>query len=679
MGFLYPLFFLAAATLAIPVIIHLFNLRRYKTVLFPHTRFLKNIQLRSRRQSQVRYKWLLALRLLLLAALILAFAQPFFSGSNKARTAGGLQVIYLDNSASMSVRKGARSLLEIARDAARKQVESAPAGTRFLLLTNDKPISYEPLPADKVLTALNHIDGSPAVRTNTQQLALVQSILQSGNATTADVYYYSDFQRNAFVARPDAALLKGITLHAIAVQAPAPANIYIDTAYLTTPALQSGQPAQLIVRSSLVGKAPAETPVLQLNINGQVKSAASLVFNEQKVSIDTLGFSVNDAGWQHITLSINDAAVRFDDTFRIAARSAPSLSVLLLNEGATNPYIQAAFRSYSGFRLVQEDAGNAPADWKDYNLVIFNGITRLDEATGKRIGEALQKGQSICIFPGRTRDMEGLNTALRYTGDIRFTGVDTAAQAATTLQQGSDLVKDLFERIPDNVQLPVANWHYLLQSGLTANRQAVLSFRNGDPFFAKYTPSRGALYLCATSADLEGGNFPSSYFFVPFLYQMAMQGTTGNIYALTVGARQSAFLPVVNAGERNMIHLYGTGVDIIPPQRAAAGGVDVFVDAAVQQPAFYRLAAAGGDSAVIALNAGRAESLLETWDIKVLKKEWAGKEATWQTADEYSAVAGRSTGAFPLWKVCVILALLLLAAETWLLANQRSTKTAPTT
>src|ERR1700745_808044 len=66
-GFLYPAFLIAGLTLAVPLLIHLFNLRRYKTVFFPHTRFLRNIQLRSRRSSEVRYKWLLGLRLVFLA------------------------------------------------------------------------------------------------------------------------------------------------------------------------------------------------------------------------------------------------------------------------------------------------------------------------------------------------------------------------------------------------------------------------------------------------------------------------------------------------------------------------------------------------------------------------------------------------------------------------------------
>ncbi len=683
MGFLYPIFLAAAITLAIPLLIHLFNLRRYKTVFFPHTRFLRDIQLRSRRSSEVRYKWLLALRMLFLASLIAAFAQPLFRQEKAATTERALQAIYIDNNPAMSLKKGARSGLDIAIDAARRQVAAAPAGARFLLLTNDKPFSYEPLPAEKINAALNGIAVGPAGKSSAQIFSTLKSLMQSEHVAAADLFYYSDFSRGSFPARPDAGTMKGITLHAVSVQPAQRANVYIDTAYLGSPVLQTGQSNALIVRSRAVlpqkgaaRDAESASPVMQLSINGQVKSAASLSFDAAGISVDTLAFSVSDAGWQRITLAVADAALRFDDTFRVAARSAPGLSVLVLNESAPSPYIQAAFRSYAGFTVRTDGVRSSPADWKPYNLIILNGITGLPDAVGRQLRDALAMGQSVCIFPGKTRNVDGLNAALRYAGDIRISGFDTAAQPATNLQSGADLVRDIFEGIPPNVQLPVATWHYAIQSGLSAGGQSVLTFRNGDPLLARYTPSKGALYLCATSADIEGGNFPASYFFVPFLYQMAAQSRGGDVYALTAGRQQAAFLPIRNSGERNMVHLYGPGLDAIPPQRASGGGVDVFVDAVAQAPGFYRLAAPSGDSAVIALNGTRAYSGLDLWDMAALRREWPDKKATWQTPESAAATAsGRDRAELPLWKVCAILALLLTAAETALLASRRDTST----
>lgn len=680
MSFLFPFFLLAGLALAIPVLIHLFNLRRYKTVYFPHTRFLKSIQLQSQKQSRLRYKWLLAARLLFLAMLVLAFAQPFFNTASDGKTDNSLQVIYIDNSYSMSVKLGARSLLDVAKETARKQVQQSPPGARFLLLTNDKPPGYQPQPADKVLAAISAIDISAQPASAQKLLGTVQQIRRSEATEGASVYYYSDFQRNTFTGLQQNELLRDVQFYGVPIQAATVQNVFIDTAFLTMPVLQVGEGNQLIVRSRAVGKQPAEAPVLQLRINGQVKSAATLRFDEKGESTDTLGLQVNETGWQQMQLTITDAAVQFDDTFRVSARSIPGLSILVLNEGQPNPYIQAAFRSYSGFRVTQEDVNNAPANWQEYNLVILNGVTDISANLGKQIAAAQQQGLSVCIFPARTRNYAALNEGLKQIADISITGIDTAAQTVSTLQQGSALVKDLFERVPDNIQLPQANWHYTIRAGLAANQQSIMSFRNGDPFLAQYTPARGRLYIAATSADIESGNFPGSYYFVPFLYQMAAQSQGSSVYALAAGSRQPAYLPLDATGERNMVHVYGPGIDAIPPQQPEGAGVNVYIDQAVQQPGFYTLAAATGDTAIVPLNTARAESALELWQPAELKKQWQGDNITWLDADAAAAGGdGPTRGGFPLWKVCAILALIMLAIETWMLAAGLRKPTAATT
>lgn len=636
---------------------------------FPDTRFLKNIQLKSQKQSQLKYKWLLALRLLFLASLILAFAQPFFNTGKKG-SGNRLQVIYLDNSGSMSVKNGVRTLFETARDAARKQVQHAAADTRFVLITNDNPVNSQPQPADKILAELNTIDISVNGKTAAQLLARVHAIMQNESMPNADVYYYSDFQQNSFPVKTDENLLKGICFYGIPVQADAAQNIYIDTAYMDVPVLQTGTTNKLIVNIHSAGAAPKDAPVLQLSVNGQVKSASAIRFNDKNESVDTLSFSVNDAGWQHIVLTINDASVRFDDTFRIAAKSSPNLAVLVMNEGKPNPYIQAAFRAYNGFQLTQTGFNTNVSDWKQYSLVIFNGITHLNAVMGKAISSALQQGQTICLFPARTANIAALNEGLQQIADIHISAIDTVSQAATTLQEGSVLVKDLFEHIPDNVQLPVANWHYVLEAGLSANQQSILSFRNGSPLFAVYTPFRSPMYIAASAADLESGNFAGSYFFVPFLYQMAMQSGGGNVYAINAGKNQPVLIPFENAGERNMIHIYGKGTDAIPPQRPAGNGVEVFAGSTGLQAGFYSMSAAGTDTTQIALNIDRHESDLATWDMDNLRYQWKGKGIYWLGLENNGNTVATSTlWSFPLWKVCAILALLMLAAETYVLTG----------
>lgn len=671
MSFLYPLFLLAGLSIAVPVLIHLFNLRRYRTVYFPNIRFLKDVSLHSKKQSQVRYKWLLFLRILFLVFLILAFTQPFFNKNTPEKTSGNLQVIYLDNSSSMSLKQGTRSLLDMAKEKARRQLEGAGSESRFILLTNDKPASFVPVPAEKVLNLLPAITTSAASQSASKVFTTVRSLVQSESAPGADIYFYSDFQRNHFPQNPDKESLKNIHFYGIPIRADEASNIFIDTAFFAEPRLQAGAENRLIVQAKFSGKPPKESPVLQLSVNGQVKNAASLDFKGHSERTDTLGFQVNDAGWQELTLTVNDAGIRFDDTFRIAAKTGSGLSVLILNEAQPNPYLQAAFRSYSGFRMNQKNIGE-DAEWDVQNLIILNGITDFSNELVKKTSEALQRGQSICIFPGKTTHIASLNAGLEKIAGIQITGIDTIAQNATSFQQGSPLVRELFERIPENVELPLANWHYQIRAELDANQQSVLSFRNGDPLLAQFSPSRGKLYLLSTASDIEAGNFAGSYFFVPFLYQMTAQSKSNEIFALTSGSEQPVYIPMPSVNERNMIHVYGSGLDLIPPQRTEGGGVQVFLQSVLHQPGFYTLASAGSDSVKLALNSDRSESRLEMWDLNQLKKQWNGNHISW--IDPENTITGTQSPAFPLWKICVFLALALLAAETFWITKRNTVK-----
>lgn len=667
-SFLFPLFLVAGLTVAIPVAIHLFNLRRYKTVYFPHSRFLRTVQLHSRKQSQVKYKWLLACRIAFLLFVVLAFAQPFFTNSHHTKNKR-LQIVYIDNSASMTLQKGTRTLLDIALDTARKQIANTP-NAQFVILSNDNIASYQPSSSEKALAALSNIYPNSLRLSSEQVISRVQQLLQNESTEGADLYFYSDFQKNSF---PSNVSIANSSIHffGVPIQNTEVANISIDTAYLAQPRLQTNQPNQIVVICHKMGKDKSEMPVLQLNINNQPRSATTLHFDADGLSRDTLSFQVNTTGWQQLLLTLNDASIRYDDTFRIAARSASHLSVLVLNEHQVNPFILAGFKAYSGFQADQHNIDD-DIDWKPYNLVVLNGISGFTDGLTKRIASSLQQGQSICIFPSKVSDLTSLNNGLQKFAGIHIDQLDTSIQQATGLQQGSDLVRDLFDRIPPDVQLPQAVWHYKISAGLTANQQSILSFRNGDPLLAQYTPNIGKLYFFSSGLDEASGNFSSSYFFVPFLYQMASLATSADVYALRADQQQPIFISLQQKDERNMVHLIGNGIDIIPPQRPSGAGLQIFVGQVLHRSGFYSLTSKSNDTILIALNQNPAESQLSFWSISELQSQWKDAHIHW-LANQNTSVQGNAEGSFPLWKVCIILALLMLAAETYVLTSSSRT------
>lgn len=658
---------MAASALAIPILIHLFNLRRYKTVYFPHSRFLRDIQLHSQKQSKLQYKWLLLTRLLFLAFLVLAFAQPFMATDSNNRD-NKLRVLYIDNSMSMSAGKSQRNLLEVAKENARRLV-TAHEGS-FLVFSNDAPVSYEAMSKQAALNAIDHIQLSATRHDAEQIFQMIEGLTQDKG--DIDLYYLSDFQLNQFDPSKSKTISERLHFNGVQISAAGqPTNVYIDTAFLEYPSLQNGKQNKLIVRSRYSGDAPKENPILQLILDGSVKGAASLDFRSAKERLDTLSFETNGSGWHRISLSLNDLSTHFDDTLLIAAKSASDLSILLAEEGTPNVFVQAALRSYLGFKIRETGVAVLPEDRNNFNLILLSDINQLSGTLASQLKAALDAGVNVCLLPGPQINPQEMSAAIKPLAAVEWLPADTSAQTASELRQEHPMIRDLFDRIPDNVQLPFVRMHYPLRASVNTDAQSIISFRNGDPFFAAYPSGNAHLFICATPADPAYGNFQNSYFFVPFLYQMASLSQSGDIYSVFANQSSSLFVPVQQANAAKLFHLKGENTDLIPAQRAQGRGTLIDVGPVLTRPGFYALSNESGDSCLIGANLSRKESELNYWKLSELKNNWSRKGDSWQSADtENIAVSKSALSSFPLWKLCSILALGMLGLEVYLLSRK---------
>ena len=97
-----PLFLIGLVAVAIPVIVHLFNFRRYKKVYFSNVERLEQLQSETRRQSTLRQLLIMFARILAIVFLVLAFARPVIPNRNSAMRSGSNDIsIFIDNSFSM--------------------------------------------------------------------------------------------------------------------------------------------------------------------------------------------------------------------------------------------------------------------------------------------------------------------------------------------------------------------------------------------------------------------------------------------------------------------------------------------------------------------------------------------------------------------------------------------------
>ena len=94
MQFLSPLFLIGLAAVAIPVVVHLFNFRRYKKVYFSNVELLQHLQTETRKQSRLKQWLVLALRIGCIIFIVLAFAQPIIP-TDKSKTIATYMITHL--------------------------------------------------------------------------------------------------------------------------------------------------------------------------------------------------------------------------------------------------------------------------------------------------------------------------------------------------------------------------------------------------------------------------------------------------------------------------------------------------------------------------------------------------------------------------------------------------------
>jgi hypothetical protein len=130
MSFLTPLFFLGAAALAAPILVHLVRRTRARRIQFPALVFVRQVPQRTIRRRTLHNLLLLLIRCLAILLIVIAFTRPFFSNKSAAKTTAGAgaTVILIDDSLSMrrdQLFGDAQSKAESATDGARTDEQIA--------------------------------------------------------------------------------------------------------------------------------------------------------------------------------------------------------------------------------------------------------------------------------------------------------------------------------------------------------------------------------------------------------------------------------------------------------------------------------------------------------------------------------------------------------------------------
>ncbi|WP_443943789.1 BatA domain-containing protein [Pedobacter sp. AW1-32] len=676
MNFLYPGFLFALFSVAIPIIIHLFNFRKFKKVYFSNVQFLKDVE--QQRSSKEKLKNLLILlsRILALAFLVLAFAQPYVPvNTQKTVQLSNSASIYIDNSFSMETVNQDGTLLDDAKRRAKELVNTFGINDRFQLLTNDFDGKQQRLlNKDEFFKALDEVSISPVIR-DLQQIINRQQGILSGSVNKY-AFLISDFQNNMAVKNV-LQTRKDIQFSFLKLNATPLANVAVDSVWMLSPSHQPGAAERLVVQLKNYSQEAAKNIPVKLIINNQQKGLSSVNIAAGKSFADTLNFSGLQPGWQKGMISIKDFPVTFDDSLAFSFKVDKSLAVLSINGANAGNYIRALFAADPYYKLTENTETQINySGFGNYGLIVLNGLKNPSSGLAQQLKSYMNAGGSVVVFPDLDADIQTYNAFLSGLSLPAIEKLNTIPAKVEHIELQHPIFNAVFEEIPKNLDLPEVTRYFSFIERNTSTQENLLTLPTKKLFFAKYAFGNGAAYLSASGLNSADGNLARHSVFVPLMYKIALStGSDGALY-YTLGKANALQSQKVNTGKNQTLSLKAKNFEAIPELRQSNGKTLVYVADQIKNPGYYNLNLADSLLNVYSFNTGRSESDLHYLSKSELE-QLAGKSnlKIFDTdKDAVKLIAGTNKIGQTLWKLCLILSLVFIAAEILLIQFFNPTK-----
>lgn len=666
MHFLFPTFLIASLAIAIPILIHLFNFRRYKKVFFSNVAFLRSIQQASNSRRKINRWLVLAARCLAVLALVFAFAQPYFETNGKVQQGTNYSVIYLDNSFSMGNKASDGNLLEQGKETARQIVNGFGPDDKFQVITNDNEgFRQSWMNKDEAITSIDEKIISPQFKSMSMIFRAMQQGFKLTSSGKHNAYFISDFQKDA----SDLAAIRdtGIMVNLVPVSSTSMANVYIDTVYFKDQVSVPGVADRLIYKIKNDGSAfNTVKPVLKFN--GSAKPLPIVELAGGKGYVDTVSVLTTKSGFQSAELVINDAPITFDDNYFLTWNAVGKIRVLVINDGNQNRYLSSALQASGLFEVTDEEITRVNySRLGDYSLIIINEVKNVTSGLLDELTKALAGGANLAIFPG-IQSQTAINQ-LSSTFSLGTSGqMNIATQQVSSIDTKDYVFANVFEGRTNQLKLPVSQRNIDINVRSSKGAIPLLSYRSGKAFLVRYPRNGGQIFLCAAPLDPEYSDFvKNGEVLVPFLFKAGFSNIRKQL-AFTIGRNESFEVNQTKEGQDAVMKFTGPQT-FIPEQLRKGRKTLINTGKESILPGIYSLENAG----LYAFNYDRKESRMDFLTQEQLKSYESDHIKVWDQraqANLASIIREEDTG-LSLWRYLLVAALLLLLAETALLRSKQ--------
>lgn len=672
MQFVYPTFLFALTAIAIPIIIHLFHFRRYKKVVFSDLRFLKQVQEQNKSKQKLKDLLVLIARILAIIFLVLAFAQPYIPSVHSLALKGTKSIsIFIDNSFSMNNEGSEGNLLENAKNKARAIVNAYGADDQFQLLTHDFEGKHQRLvnKAD-ALTWIDEVKISPASVPLSNVMQRQKQALEKAGADTKLQYVVSDFQQQMCDV-DNIPNDSGSLIHFVPVSANEQHNVTVDSVWLTSPVVQLNNPITIKTRIRNHSDGTAENIAVTLTINGQQKGLQNVTCNANESEEIIFTFTPSGSVLQQGEISILDHPITFDDKLFFSFIPVTTYNVLSINGNQPSTYISKLFESDDTYELTQAAQNQLNYGlFGKQQLIILNEPQTLSSGLSQELKKYLEQGGQLLIIPPSS-EAAGLNSFLTEV-ELPNYGITLKQQVKVSSINTQDPVfKNVFQKLPQNMDLPSVNQYYALQRNNATKGRALMDLNNGQPFVWQANYQKGNIVLLASPLQISWSNLPQHAVYVPLMLKLGTGKPQPEQLYYTIGTAQWIPFQQTTASDK-LVRLWGNGVEMALQTSMRNGKTNLYLEQPLTKAGVYNIAPQGAKTPVqlVGLNFNRKESDMRIWEptkMEAFISSLPGARISSEnTAVLQNSISNELNGT-PFWRYCVWLTLVFVLIEILLL------------
>ena len=620
--------------LIVPILVHLFQFRRFKKEYFTNVRFLKSLTIQTRKSSKLKKWLLLSCRLLLLTFLILAFAQPFFEAKDNKNSSNAMYIV-LDNSFSMQA-KGKKG--ELLKRAVQELLEATPEDKNFSLLTNTE--SYWNTDIKSIRSTLQNLKYSAIPFELDHVLAKINA---HPTNSKKDIVIITD------AIGIDSKQLKNISKN--------------DVSYFIIP--KSEQKNNVAIDSVFINETTNDFYDIIVNLSrfgDDVKSISLAIYNKNKLVAKTvsnlespkktLHFSIPKQEFQGY-VSISDNSLSYDNTYYFSISKVKKTNIISIGEATKSQFLQRIYTidefNYSNTELTALNYNNI----EKQDGIVLNELDEIPQALQITLKDFVQKGGNLIVIPSAKSSISTLNSFLGNFGNIQFKSYESVEKLVNKINFNHPLFSGVFENKITNFQYPSTKASFAVSS----SNPAALFYDDQSAFLSAMITPVSAVYLFSAPIDVENSNFQQSPLIVPVFYKMAQFNQNNGVNALTIG-NSNPFIVDASLSKDRILEVKNSNENFIPIQQIMNAKVKMTFNDLPLEAGNFEIYNQKQLVENISFNYNRSESNLNPLDNNFLSE--------YNTADSienvfHSIQTDRMDN--QLWKWFVIFALLFLLCE----------------